>query len=1127
MIIKDNRVITFGQLNIAKMSVNSEMAVDKYIATQKIMSFAIQETGNWVPKTELFPGKKVFTNTSSDSVGLYGVALILHDTMRPEPISELLDTEVDAVWAKICMGNKKILVGSVYCRPSEKDMQHFNNLLKHITLARDYYKKQKFHSILIYGDFNARHHNWGDHVSNKKGKLLQQYIEKEELTLCSPFDLTFTGNNGGSVIDLVLCEGPVTNILGSQWIDKETEFFSGAPILGHYPVLQNFAERNSSRKVTNVVKDWKETNWKKWTNEVEAKLSTDCSPSCGEAKWSQFLDTLKDAINDHVPNKTVSIHSKPYWNEKLTELSNHCLGTRRQYQKRATPRNSQIMKEAVENFKLELIRAKNIWIRKRVENINIKNSILFWKRYKRVFGAVQENYISNLKDQNVIYTSIEEKEEILFDTFFTGKHIQDDEDNTSNDKTMEEYEALFQGSSKNIENNQIHDKPNLNTDISLTEISEAIRKQYTVDKAIDIDGIHPLLLCKLGERSLCELQNIFNWALENGVWLWKTARVTFIRKNGKSDYTDPGAYRPISIASYFGKVLERILDKRLKNHIIESSQLDDDQEGFLESRSTSRYLFRLLCNLTEIRRRKLVSIILFLDFEKAFDSVDLHRMVIKLSRFGVSGKILLLLQSFLFERNVKLRVNGNEGQSRQCTKYGLPQGSALSPLLFILYITDMRNKFNAHVLQFLSCLKFADDGTLLVVHENLIGCHKIMQEICDLLSEWCLENKLVINCQINKTEAIILKTANPSYSDIIPELVISGKRIKYVKSTKVLGVILDEDLSFTKHASQKINECCKKWGLLTKATNRNHGFNVYSLTLLFKTMILTKLHYAAPIWLGKHIEKLNKFWNRIIMKISGAMLNPHRELVELALHLPPPEIQLEILTTKFVSKCLTAEDHMSSLIFQAEGSLQKELHGHIKSIKNFVAWKNGSRKSSRSVDITTLTKSEVFYTTEEIQNYQQKIWLDRIKNRIQLKSHTSDNDVKVINIINCLQSNKVTLDKENFLFSFNTTKAEDSIIMDFIHTNSSIFGNTRQRLNLTTSATCEFCNIMPDSPEHQLFNCSHTKSSTRDDLDDYFPKELQQDYVPTVLTSKDKKLQETFIKQVIFLKEKLYFEEAT
>ena len=68
---------------------------------------------------------------------------------------------------------------------------------------------------------------------------------------------------------------------------------------------------------------------------------------------------------------------------------------------------------------------------------------------------------------------------------------------------------------------------------------------------------------------------------------------------------------------------------------------------------------------------------------------------------------------------------------------------------------------------------------------------------------------------------------------------------------------------------------------------------------------------------------------------------------------------------------------------------------------------------------------------------------------------------------------------------------------------------------------------MPDSPEHQLFNCSHTKSSTRDDLDDYFPKELQQDYVPTVLTSKDKKLQETFIKQVLFLKEKLYFEEAT
>ena len=138
-----------------------------------------------------------------------------------------------------------------------------------------------------------------------------------------------------------------------------------------------------------------------------------------------------------------------------------------------------------------------------------------------------------------------------------------------------------------------------------------------------------------------------------------------------------------------------------------------------------------------------------------------------------------------------------------------------------------------------------------------------------------------------------------SNQEKLPELIINGKHIKYVKSTKVLGLIIDDELKFKQHAAQKLKECNKKWGLLTKTTNRNHGLNVRSLTLLLKTTVLTKLHYAAPLWLGNNIDCYKLLWNNIIMKISGAMLNPHRELMELALHLPPLEVQLEILNVKF------------------------------------------------------------------------------------------------------------------------------------------------------------------------------------------------------------------------------------
>ena len=99
-----------------------------------------------------------------------------------------------------------------------------------------------------------------------------------------------------------------------------------------------------------------------------------------------------------------------------------------------------------------------------------------------------------------------------------------------------------------------------------------------------------------------------------------------------------------------------------------------------------------------------------------------------------------------------------------------------------------------------------------------------------------------------------------------------------------------------------------------------------SVTLLLKTTVLTKLHYASPLWLGKNLDVYKTFWNNVIMKISGAMLNPHWELTELVLHLPPLEIQLESLTVKFLCKILTSKDLMSSILVQIDETLHSELH---------------------------------------------------------------------------------------------------------------------------------------------------------------------------------------------------------
>ena len=208
----------------------------------------------------------------------------------------------------------------------------------------------------------------------------------------------------------------------------------------------------------------------------------------------------------------------------------------------------------------------------------------------------------------------------------------------------------------------------------MQELEYSISKQKTEAKSTDLDTIHPRILSHFPYSTKKLLLWIYNYSIQKGRWIWDTSEVIFIRKPDKSSYASAGAYRPLTLASCIGKIFERILDQRMREHIDATFALDDDQEGFCTGRSTVRYLFRMVSNLTEIKRQKLNCIILFIDFEKAFDSVYIPLLIVKLKKFGIDGPILKLINTFLTKRNVKLNVNKNVGHKRKCSLYGLPQG---------------------------------------------------------------------------------------------------------------------------------------------------------------------------------------------------------------------------------------------------------------------------------------------------------------------------------------------------------------------------------------------------------------------------------------------------------------------
>ena len=181
-----------------------------------------------------------------------------------------------------------------------------------------------------------------------------------------------------------------------------------------------------------------------------------------------------------------------------------------------------------------------------------------------------------------------------------------------------------------------------------------------------------------------------------------------------------------------------------------------------------------------------------------------------------------------------------------------------------------------HISEFTECYKYADDCSVSVIASSLPECLSNMQKFCDYIHSWFKLWRLVINCDPNKTEIIILRTQKSDQIDhtVVPPVHIGKKRLCYVAKSKVLGVTIDEDLSFVQHANLTVRYYWFAWFKISNNTSRKRVINTATLLLLFKTFILTKLLYAAPVWLYKRMDTFNDFFARSSLKILGSQFYP-------------------------------------------------------------------------------------------------------------------------------------------------------------------------------------------------------------------------------------------------------------
>ena len=871
--------------------------------------------------------------------------------------------------------------------------------------AQELNTKLKSKGVILIGDLNARHPMWGDSSSNEYGKKLFDKLDHAKFTIRAADTPSFLSSNGSSYIDLVIVSSNILNKINNVVTDPEIELFTGAPMRGHVPVIlsiRNGAIQTQPPRKRMCIKNM---NWVEWSQDIESKVDANLQylHSIEDPRvLLTFIDnSLNSATEKYGTKKIISDHSKPYWNERLSELSSNLRADRKNYSNRNTDRNRDKLIQSKLEFDEERKKSCQEFIMKKAHNLNAAESQKFWNEFKKITTQNINQSVNPLDDgEGGLVTEKEEKEQLLFSTFFEGKHMEEESfDEHFYEQINNQYEEIIHGDG-NTENEESEE---LNADITDTEIRNSIKNYKSSGKSFDNHGNHPEMFKNLGPLSLNLILILFNLCLHMKLWIWQHAEVIFLRKEGKKSYSLPGSYRPISITAYLGKLLEKILTSRAIKFLKKINCFDPYQEGFTEKKNTIRYLNRLLLDIkSDIQKGKTV-ICLFLDFEKAFDSVWKSGLIVKLFKLGFRGKFLNLIDHFLTSRKISLNINGNKGESRNCTEFGLPQGSVLSPILFKIFMLDFLEDINDDntVLY-----KFADDGTVKISADTTADCLIQLQKVLEALDTWATKWRMKINCLPNKTEVMCFGTAENDRSLIPAEYKLGSQEIKLVKNTKVLGITLDEQLKFTEHSKDVYRKLITRWNFIQIYCNRNWGFTQKVMVELTRTLFLSCLFYGSHLWMNqKNMKDINSLYYKILKSTVGAVFNVRHSITEIILGLPPVSIQNQVNQIKHYLKIITSEVPDDPLLktiqnITSSNSIPSDMHNMFRSVYKFLRWKLQGRPEQVSEEdqiiiqqsdfskFHLLSRSCGLYTKDLMKKYTELLWSASTENEFLNEGHS-------------------------------------------------------------------------------------------------------------------------------------------
>ena len=736
----------------------------------------------------------------------------------------------EGVFCKINIkGNKPIIIGSIY-RPPNKDIETCNNICKDISFLINNNKNSVF---WFGGDFNLPDINWQEEkiLSNKNPKELNSKF----LDLAADFGLKQTvvePTRGSSCLDLFFNSNP----------DLVQKCSVVVGVGDHDAVfVRTKLQLPKKKPIKREIKLWKKINVEKLKKDCEdfknSFLKKFNNKSNINELWDFIKNNLTQLMKNNVPTKTASTKRHQPW---ITTTTKRLLRKKQRWYTKAKKSNSKTVWDIFKKIKRECQK-----VCRKAHSDYLLDIINNDTNNKKLF-----RYIKNKGQENIGISDLKDNDNNLIQDPVHKANLLNNHFGSVFSKPLPHIKHSFPA------NNRL---PDIN---GITVTRAGVLKlllNINPNKATGPDGI-PGRLLKLCAHELVEVfQLLFQTSLDQGLVPsdWRLADIVPLYKKG--DKMQAGNYRPVSLTSITCKLLEHIIHSNIMDHFDRFNVLNNSQHGFRKKRSCETQLINTIKSFSEcLNSRGQIDAIL-LDFSKAFDKVDHEGLIIKLENVGIRGKLLNWIRSFLIGREQRVLVDGRGSDWRPVLS-GVPQGTVLGPLFFLVYINDITNNLSPGT----SVRLFADDSLLFRTINN-INDTKTLQKDLDLLQTW--EKKWKMEFHPDKCQ--LLRITNKTKNYISSDYFIHDKKLELTDSAKYLGVEIDNKLNW----KQQCTNVCKKSNKVLAFLRRNiHSCPVNIKNHCFKSLVRPALDFGSVVWDPHHQvdkENLEKVHKRAARFVSG------------------------------------------------------------------------------------------------------------------------------------------------------------------------------------------------------------------------------------------------------------------